>query len=430
MTSESTRLLTSASARIGPARVIALVAVFSIACAGPGPGNAPSPVVETDPVKPGVRIAEQPLAVPTVAAGTATWAPWPGALHDARHSGASSSVGPRTGAVRWRRRLEGAVTAGPVVGPDGTIYASSNGGVLHALDPATGSDRWTHDSGYRGGGDLSVSPLVLPDGTVLFPTPGRELVALSPAGRVLWSARLPGIPTSPASADGHRVYVGDQSGNVTALQADGGAHRVLWTLSVGDGSYGSVVVDGGVDGGTARLYTTSGSSLVAIDDHNDRATVAWTRNPGDDITEVSAGVAADHTALLGTNGGREWAYHPDGRQAWKATRVITYSSPITPNGGLAYVADHSGRIQVWETGSGRRVAGFGPLPAQIWSSTVVDKAYRLYFGTQDGHALGLAPDGSVLFDVSVGGSVDSYPALTDDGTLLIGSRNRMLTAIN
>jgi outer membrane protein assembly factor BamB len=169
---------------------------------------------------------------------------------------------------------------------------------------------------------------------------------------------------------------------------------------------------------------------VAIADHSDRGFVAWTRNPGDDITEVSAGVAADHTALMGTNGGHEWAYHRDGSPAWKAPRVITYSSPVTPNGGLAYVGDHSGRVQVWETSTGRRVASFGPLPAQIWSSTVLDKDYRLYFGTQDGHALGLAPDGTVLFDVPLGGAVDSYPALTDDATLLIGSRNGMLTAIN
>ncbi|MDQ2708323.1 MAG: PQQ-binding-like beta-propeller repeat protein, partial [Actinomycetota bacterium] len=290
--------------------------------------------------------------------------------HDARHSGGAATDGPRTETVRWRRQLEAAVTAGPVVAPDGTIYASSNGGVLHALDPSTGADRWTYDSGQRGGGDLSVSPLVLPDSTALFPTPGRELVALSPAGRTLWSERLPGAPTSPASVDGHRVYVGDTSGYVSALEITPGGHRLVWTLSVGSGSYGSVVVDGG------RLYTTTSSSLVAVDDRGERGTVVWTRNPGDDITEVSAG-----------------------------------------------------RVQAWDIRTGRRAASYGPLPAQIWSSTVLDRGYRLYFGTQDGHVLGLAPDGTRLFDVRVGGPVDSYPALSGDGVLLVGSRDGTLTAI-
>jgi outer membrane protein assembly factor BamB len=410
---------------LGPAA--ALIAVLVTACTAPAPAPDTAPVAAAPSLAgplPPVRIAEQPLVVPTVAAGTASWAPWPAALHDSRHSGASPAVGPSAGVVRWRRRLEGAVTAGPVVGADGTVYSSSNGGVLHALDPATGADRWVFDSGHPGGGDLSVSPLVLPDRTILFPTPGRELVALAPGGRVLWSEQLPGTPTSPASADGHRIYVGDQSGNVTALEVTTGGHRRAWTLSVGSSSYGSVVTDG-----TGRLYTTTGSSLVAIDDRADRGVPAWSRDPGDDITEVSAGLAADHTALLGTNGGHEWAYHPDGTPAWNAPRVITYSSPATPAGGLAYVADHSGRVQAWDTRTGHRAASFGPVGAQIWSSTILDRDYRLYLGTQDGHALGLAPDGTRLFDIPLGGAIDSYPALTGDGTLLMGSRDGTLTAI-
>lgn len=157
--------------------------------------------------------------------------PWPAALHDSRHSGASTATGPKTGTVRWRRKLEGAVTAGPVIGQDGTIYAASNGGVLHALDAATGADRWTYDSGHTEGGDLSISPLVLPDRTVLWPTPGAELVALSPTGTPLWSQPLPGQPTSPASVDGHRIYVGDLSGAVSALDVMGASgHRLVWTV--------------------------------------------------------------------------------------------------------------------------------------------------------------------------------------------------------
>lgn len=171
--------------------------------------------------------------IPSTAPAVANWAPWPSALHDARHSGASTAAGPHGGVVRWRRELEGAVTPGPVVGADGTVYASSNGGVLHALDPATGADRWTYDSGATGGGDLSVSPLVLPDGIILFPTPGNEVVALSPSGAELWSVRLKGTPTSPVTVDGKRVYVGDTTGTVAALDAVTG--HAVWTVDVGSG---------------------------------------------------------------------------------------------------------------------------------------------------------------------------------------------------
>ncbi|HEV7831055.1 MAG TPA: PQQ-binding-like beta-propeller repeat protein [Pseudonocardiaceae bacterium] len=351
--------------------------------------------------------------------------PWPAALHDSRHSGASTATGPKTGTVRWRRKLEGAVTAGPVIGQDGTIYAASNGGVLHALDAATGADRWTYDSGHTEGGDLSISPLVLPDRTVLWPTPGAELVALSPTGTPLWSQPLPGQPTSPASVDGHRIYVGDLSGAVSALDVMGASgHRLVWTVHVGSVSYGSVVTDG-----TGRLYTTADTALIAIDHRGGVGTVAWRADPHDDITEVSAGLAGDGTALLGTNGGREWAYHRDGRPAWNAPRIITYSSPAVTASGLAYVGDHAGRVHVFDIGNGSEATTYRVGPGQIWSSTVVDRTYRLYFASQDGHVFGVDSGGTLLFDLNLDAPIDSYPALSADGALIIGARNGILTSV-
>ncbi|QRP50173.1 PQQ-binding-like beta-propeller repeat protein [Amycolatopsis sp. FDAARGOS 1241] len=364
------------------------------------------------------------VAFPRTSAGAATWAPWPSALHDARHSGAAATAGPARGTVRWRRRLEGPVTPGPVVGEDGTIYVASNGGVLHALDPADGHDRWTYDAKRPIGGDLSISPLVLPDGTILFPN-ADELVALSAAGKPLWTQTLPGRVTSPVSADGRRVYVGTGDGTVSAVDtAAAGDHRLVWSVDTGSASYGSVVTDG-----RGRVYTTADSSLVAIDDRGGSAAVAWRADPHDDLTEVSAGLAPDGTVLLGTNGHDEWAYHPDGTPAWRAPRVITYSSPAVTATGLAYVADHSGQVHVLDAGSGREKTHYGPIGAQIWSSTVLDRDYRVYFGGQNGHAYGFDRGGARLFDVDLGGKADSYPALTGDGFLVIGSRNGFVTAI-
>lgn len=395
-------------------RLLPLVATVAVLVAGCASAHAPT----------NDDLAPKGLTVPATAPGTTGVAPWPAALHDARHSGSATTDGPTAGTVRWRRLLEGAVTPGPVVGTDGTIYAASNGGVLHALDPATGADRWTLDSGHPGGSDLSVSSLLLPDGTILWPTPGPELLAVSPSGQLLWRQALPGRPTSPASSDGHRVYVGDSSGSVSALDVSGAAHAPAWTVDAGSTSYGSVVTDG-----AGRVYTTVDSSLVALDDRGATGAVAWTRDPGDGITEVSAGLAPDGTALLGTNGTREWAYHPDGTPAWDAVRTITYSSPAVTGSGLAYVGDHSGRIHVYDVRTGQEAATYMVSGAQVWSSVVVDRGYRVYFAGQDGHAHGLGPDGTALFDVDLGSPVDSYPALTADGVLLVGARDGTLTAI-
>jgi outer membrane protein assembly factor BamB len=322
------------------------------------------------------------------------------------------------GTVRWRRNLEGAVTPGPVIGVDGTIYASSTAGVLHAIDPVTGADRWTYDSGYTGGGDLSVSPLVLPGGDIVWPVPGPRLLVLSPAGQLLWSVVLPSTPTSPASVDGQRIYVGDLAGHVSAI--DVRSHSLLWTVSVGRTSYGSVVTDG------SRIYTTADSGVTAVDSNG---AVLWQRDPHDDITEVSAGLAPDGTILLGTNGSHEWAYRPDGAQAWSVPRFITYSSPAVTASGVAYVGDHGGAVTAFDVRTGSVVKSYKVNGEEIWSSTVVDRSYRLYYANQAGHVYGLAPSGSVLFDVDVGAPVDSYPALSADRQLIVGSRNGVLTSI-
>lgn len=363
-----------------------------------------------------------PFVFPQDSAGVATWTPWPSALHDARHSGASVESGPTHGTIRWQRRLEGATTPGPVVGADGTVYLASNGGVLHALDPADGHDKWTYDTKNPVGGDLSISPLVLRDGTILLPS-GEDLIALSPAGRPLWTKEFSSRVTSPVSFDGSRVYVGTGDGTVSAVDTSAG--HIVWTVDIGTTSYGSVVTDG-----HGRVYTTADSSLIALDDLGASARVAWRVDPHDDVTEVSAGLAPDGTVLLGTNGRAEWAYHPDGKLAWQAPRVITYSSPVVTVTGLAYVADHSGQVHVFDVHTGHETTHYGPIGAQIWSSTIVDRTYHLYFGGENGHAYGYNPDGTRLFDIDLGGKVDSYPALTGDGALVIGSRNGLVTAID
>jgi outer membrane protein assembly factor BamB len=340
----------------------------------------------------------------------------------------STTDGPTAGHVRWRRTLEGPVASGAVVGRDGTVYTASHAGILHALDPAGGTDRWTFDSGRPDlpDADLSISPLVLPDGTVVWGTPGGDLVALSPAGALLWSQPLPGRATSPATADGHRVYVGDTAGGVTALDVTAREHRVAWTLDVGTTSYGSVVTDG-----SGRLYTTADSALVALDDHGDRGQIAWRADPADDITEVSAGLAPDGTALLGTNGDREWAYRPDGTVRWTSPAVITYSSPAVTAGGDAYLADHAGRVRVLRVADGTQAALYQlDPPSQIWSSVALDRNGRLYLGTQEGHVVGFGPDAAVLFDVDLGGPIDAYPALTADGALVVSDRDGLVAAVD
>jgi outer membrane protein assembly factor BamB len=404
----------------GLASLLLLAACSGTTTAG-DPAAAPS--LET-----GRHIAIKTFDAPAAVPGTPTWTAWPSELHDARHSGSATTAGPVTGKIRWRRNLAGGVTEGAVVGADGTIYVASDAGILHAIDPSTGKDRWTYDARATTKTDLSVSPLVLPDGIILYPTPTARLDALSPTGHLLWTQSLPAKPTSPVTANGKRVYVGDDSGAVSAIDVlPGGGHKLAWTVKTGAQSYASAVTNG-----AGRVYTTSGSSLVAIDDHGATADIAWRADPHDGQVEVSPGLAPDGTVVLGTNGSNEWGYHPDGKLAWHTgSRATTYSSPAVTNSGFAYVADHKSRVHVYDVRTGTEVATYeiGPHLTEIWSSTVVDKDYRVYFAGQNGHVYGVSPTGVVLFDVNLDAPVDAYPALTPDGALIIGASNGTLVAI-
>lgn len=124
-----------ASGCLGFVSVLALAA-----CGGPGSERAAKGELR------GVTTIT-PSAVPSGNPASKGYAPWPSFGHDAAHSGSAPVAGPRSGRLRWRRRLEDRVVPGPVVDRGGVAYAASNGGVLHAIDIATGRDRWSTAGG-------------------------------------------------------------------------------------------------------------------------------------------------------------------------------------------------------------------------------------------------------------------------------------------
>ena len=383
-----------------------------------------------DPPRQRASDDERPVAPRRALNGTPgerSYAPWPSFGHDASHSGASPVVGPQRGRVRWRRRLEGPVVPGPVVGRGEIVYAASNGGVLHALDLRTGRDRWRFDGGGTYGSDLSTVPAIMPDGTVLWPGPLSTLYALDPDGGLLWREQLPGQPLSPAVAPNGAIVVGDASGAVTQLRLDArGRPRRTWRVDAGDTSYAGPAVRGDT------VYTTVDDALVAI-----RAgRVLWRVRAGA-ISEVSPAVTPDGTIVFGANDGVQYGVAPNGTLRWRhRTGALTYSSPAATRDGLVYFGDHHGFLNVLDARDGRLVArplALGRPPTRrsvgVWTAPAIDARHNAYFGTRPGHIYGFAASGRRLFDIDTGATVDSNPALAGDGTLLIGSENGLLYAI-
>ncbi len=392
--------------------VSGVLAALLSACSG-------SALQDDGPSSPSSQLGVSSTASPA----TASWAPWPQAQHDAHHSGASTDSGPTLGQVLWRRSLASAPTpAGPVVGRGGVAYLTDSGGTLHAIDLSDGRDRWTARPGAAVGGDLSIAPLILPDGDIVTGY-GEGLVAWAASdGHEVWRVPLgSGGWTSPVTVDGSRIWVAGQSGVVAAIDVRAHRGERAWVLATNISSYGSVVTNG--DG---RVYTTSFTGLVAIDDAARSARVAWTRDPDDDMVEVSAGLSTSGIVVLGTNGRREWAYNRAGDQIWQAPRGNTYSSPSVTDDGLVYVAEKAKRIHVFDVNTGQEVGRYStavtptPMAAEVWTSVVVDAKHNLYFATRSHYLAGLRADGSRLFSIDLGTSTASYPALAG-GHLLIAT---------
>lgn len=395
-------------------------------------GAAAAPADPDNPREPEARAALTlvPDRAPPVTPGPERLhTAWPGFGYDARHSGQAPVRGPQTGRLRWTRRLEGAVVPGPALAADGTVYAASNGGVLHALDPATGRDRWTFDGGGPYGLDLSTTPLVLPDGRVLWPGPRSTLFALDPRGRKLWELQFEHQVLSPALGADGTVHVSDAGGGLRALDVRGVRPRERWRVSLGEGtSYANATL---APDGTA--YGAVGRELVAV---SPEGRIRW-RFPVRSIIETTPAVAPDGTIVLGTNDAYQYGVRPDGSERWRTPRnALTYSSVAVTNAGVAYYGDHRGALDVVDAASGRVLArhvGQARTRARgdvgIWTAPAVDREGSVYFGTRTGHVHGFGPTGEQLFDLRTGGTVDSNPALAADGTLLVGSEDGKLYAI-
>lgn len=363
------------------------------------------------------------------APASTSWTAWPQALHDAGHSGASPYVGPATARLRWERELEGNITPGPVIAADGTIYAASNAGVLHAIDPRDGQDIWTVDEHASYGIDLSTSPAVLPNGLILWPGPNGNLIAVAPDGSVRWRLALGGLVTSPAvHADG-QVVVGTDAGLLVGLSPTESGPGETWRLDLAEPSYGSVVTSS--DGATTYQSVLSG--VVAVRE----AQIIWRWRIPNDIVEVSPAVAPSGTVVIGTNDRYQYGLDPaDGSVTWRYRRdVYTYSSTGVTADGIAYFGDHRNRITGLDADSGELVFSHqgsteddGPGGVGIWTAVLVDAEHTTYAGTRQGLIYAVDRDSRRLWTYDAGSTVDSYPALTADGALIVGTTDGRLLA--
>jgi hypothetical protein len=176
------------------------------------------------------------------------------------------------------------------------------------------------------------------------------------------------------------------------------------------------------------VVTTADKSVVAVVDHGASGTIAWRHQTSASI-EVSPSVGSNGDVYVTANDGSAYRLSPHGGLEWR--RHIgqeSYSSSSVSAGGLLYFGDNGGELTVVRAATGVLVR-VDHGHKGIWSAQVVDAKGDVYFGTQGGEIYGFSPSGRRLFSVKASGPIDSYPALSGAGRLVIGDEAGTLYAI-
>jgi DNA-binding beta-propeller fold protein YncE len=203
-------------------------------------------IIRLDPVRRSVRrirVGDEPIAVD--AGAGAVW------VADKR-DGRVTKISLRTGRILLRRSFPNELHEGLVVQPDG-IWISSENGLVHKLDPATGktilSVQVGEDADYVTAGSGSIWVSCYQD---------ERLWRLDPAtGTVLQTIPV-GTGAQGMAVDGSTVWVANyDTGKL--LRVDTAAGRVVEQIPTGPQPRGVVIA-----GGSVWVANSGGSTLTRV----------------------------------------------------------------------------------------------------------------------------------------------------------------------
>ena len=165
-----------------------------------------------------------------------------GRLYAATGFGELVAIDPANGGVIWRQDLQGAAGGAPSVRGD-TVYVVNRGGRAYALDAASGRIRWELTGLSDAAGIAGAAGPAVSGSLAVFPFGSGEILTTDPTtGERRWAASVRGgradrafggitdIAASPV-IDGGRVYVGNATGRIAALDAETGLSD--WTAQTG-----------------------------------------------------------------------------------------------------------------------------------------------------------------------------------------------------
>jgi outer membrane protein assembly factor BamB len=233
-----------------------------------------------------------------------------------------------TGSRLWTVTLDGGANAPTLA--SGTLFVQSGSFGLYAIDPVTGSIRWS--TSYLGSGSTGSPALA---GGRLFTTDGdaNALEAFDPrTGDHLWTTFIDGDDDGSAVAVDGMVFVGSVAGTMYAMDQATGA--ILWQQSLGTGTESTPAIANGI----GYIGNDSGDLLAfRVSD----GTELWSAHTGAGFG-LSSPIVANGVVYASTLG--TYAYDAlNGDLLWRAPTQFVNAEPVVVDGHL-YVADFGGRV--------------------------------------------------------------------------------------
>lgn len=147
---------------------------------------------------------------------------WPQFQYDAQNTGAVDAAGPQDGVqIRWRVDVGEQMPSTPVAA-DGTVYAASRDGTVHAIDLESGDTDWER----RVGAPVRETPALYGD-LVLLPNESGVTALQQGTGDEVWTYGTDNHPTS-LTVDRGTVFFGDGGPSFFAVDAASGDEN--WTI--------------------------------------------------------------------------------------------------------------------------------------------------------------------------------------------------------
>lgn len=220
---------------------------------------------------------------------------------------------------------------------------------------------------------------------------------------------------SPVAGHDGTVYVGSLDGQFVALDPDG---SLKWRYAAGQKIYPSALVVG-----SSVIFGTHQSELVSL---SLQGQPRW-KLPLQDVVDASATLGPDGRIYAVANG----AYAVDllGRLHWhKPTADHVRSAPVIHPARLVIIGTTEGLLLAlrpdgslaWEVALGGAIEG----------AASVDDDGHIHAGTGRGEIVQIDQKGSVRWRFPTRGEVRATPALARDGTIIVGSYDGHIYAIS